>query len=70
MSMIVTRCPRTSREIATGIYAEPDTFHLLPDVPSKIQCPVCGEDHLWRKSEAWLGPARVRLNPCDISGAA
>ena len=61
MGMIITRCPQTSHEIVTGIDTDPDTFHLLPDVPSKVHCPHCGEEHVWHKSEAWLGPARVRL---------
>ena len=54
MSMITIRCPRTSREIATGIETVADTFNTLPDIPAKVQCPECGEEHQWRKSQAWL----------------
>ncbi len=56
MCMITTRCPQTWREIATGIDTDADTFKKLPDVPAKLLCPACGEQHVWRKSEAWLAP--------------
>ncbi|MDP9137587.1 MAG: hypothetical protein M3N38_05355 [Pseudomonadota bacterium] len=54
MCMITTRCPRTWREIATGIDTDPDTFKNLPDVLARLSCPACGEEHFWRTSEAWL----------------
>jgi hypothetical protein len=59
--MITTRCPRTWREIATGIDTDPDTFKKLPDVPSKLLCPFCGEVHVWSKAQAWLAPEPPRL---------
>jgi hypothetical protein len=52
--MITTRCPRTWREIPIGIDTDADTFKRLPDVPGKLICPECGEEHIWRKADAWL----------------
>ena len=56
MSMITTRCPRTGREIPTGIETDPDSFEKIPDIPAKVRCPACGDEHEWRKSQAWLEP--------------
>jgi hypothetical protein len=64
MSMIVTRCPRTWREISTGIDTDPDSFRSIPDVPSPLRCPVCGVQHTWRKSQSWLAHEK------DLKGAA
>ena len=58
MSMITTRCPRTLRDIATGIETDPDSFKKLPDIPSTLTCPACGERHEWRPSQAWLALER------------
>ena len=54
MSMITTSCPRTWRATATGIETDVSSFNQLPDVQSKFQCLVCGDQHVWRPSQAWL----------------
>jgi hypothetical protein len=59
MSMIMTRCPRTWREIAAGIDTDPTSYKNLPDLPSKLQCPACGDEHVWRKSQTWLAHGRL-----------
>ena len=64
MSMIITRCPRTWREIATGIDTDPYSFKSLPDIPANVKCPACGNQHKWRKSEAWLA------SETELEGAA
>ena len=59
MSMIITRCPWTGQEIATGIDTDPSSFKCLPDIPADVHCPACGRQHPWRKSQAWLAHDRA-----------
>ena len=72
MSMITTSCPRTWRATATGIDTDPDSFNQLPDVQSRFQCPVCGDQHVWRPSQAWLAhePQFWFVNEPLVMGAA
>ena len=54
MSVIMIRCPKTGREISTGIECEGDDFKKLPFVIAQTACPSCGCEHSWSKSDAWL----------------
>jgi len=55
MGAVMIRCPRTGRAVSTAIETEPSVFNRLPDVPSRMRCPLCGEEHIWSAREAWLG---------------
>jgi hypothetical protein len=56
MSTITIQCPRTGQPISTGIETDEYSFTQLPgDVPSHARCPLCGQAHVWRKRDAWLG---------------
>jgi hypothetical protein len=48
------RCPKTGRELSTGIEMDAATFEQLPDIRSRIKCPICNVDHIWSTSAAWL----------------
>ena len=52
--MVMTRCPQTGHEIATGVTCDWATFNRLSDEPRRLRCPTCGEEHVWNVSEAWL----------------
>jgi hypothetical protein len=54
MSVIMTRCPETGSEISTGIECDGETFDKLPFVIAQTVCPICGREHSWSKSAAWL----------------
>ena len=54
-SVVMVRCPATSRELSTGVEMDVATFERLPDIRSRIKCPVCNLDHDWSTREAWLG---------------
>jgi hypothetical protein len=54
MSEIRIRCPETGSEISTGIECDGVTFGQLPFIISQVECPLCGKQHSWSKSEAWL----------------
>ncbi len=61
MSAVMIRCPSTGRSVSTAIETEPSVFRQLPDVEARMHCPVCGQDHVWTTSAAWLsgGPRLV-----------
>ena len=53
--VVMVRCPATSRELSTGVEMDAATFERLPDIRSRIKCPVCNLDHDWSTRDAWLG---------------
>jgi hypothetical protein len=39
-------------------------FSRLPEVKARMICPVCGDEHVWSASEAWLDePSLVPKKP-------
>jgi hypothetical protein len=54
MSMLLIRCPRTGKEVSTGIETDADSFRRIADVLAFAHCPHCGLDHAWWHDEAWL----------------
>ena len=54
-SVVMVRCPATGRELSTGVEMDAETFERLPDIRSRMRCPVCSLDHDWSTREAWLG---------------
>jgi hypothetical protein len=55
MNMVMIQCPRTGRPIPTGIKTDKHSFNQLPeDIRSRARCPLCGQDHGWRKKDAWF----------------
>jgi hypothetical protein len=60
MASVMIVCPETRREIYTGIETDEASFARLPDVLSRTQCPVCGEEHVWTKKNAWLSSKRLK----------
>lgn len=54
MSAVMIRCPNTGRAVSTQIETEPAIFAHLPEVDSRMRCPVCGADHVWSMRDAWL----------------
>jgi hypothetical protein len=60
MASVMIACPETSREIYTGIETDDASFARLPDVPSRTQCPICGQEHVWSRESAWLSTKRLK----------
>jgi len=54
MGMLMIRCPRTGREVSTGIKIEPESFKTLPVFFSRSFCPICRVDHEWFAQQAWV----------------
>ena len=66
MGTVMIRCPRTGQSISTGIEMEPSVLGHLPLVQAWRRCPVCGEEHAWDASSAWLSePSLAPENNTD-----
>jgi hypothetical protein len=52
MGVLMIECPRTGREVSTGI--ETIDVDRLPAVRATTVCSACGRVHEWTKNEAWL----------------
>lgn len=63
MSSVMIRCPNTGCFVSTAIETEPSVFHSLPEVASRMQCPACGQEHVWWTSSAWLADEPRRVEP-------
>jgi hypothetical protein len=54
MSSVMIRCPITGEPASTAIEVEPSVFRKLPKISARMLCPVCGQEHVWAMSSAWL----------------
>ena len=54
MSTVMIRCPETGHAVSTQIDTEPSIFSALPQVEAHTLCPICGHEHVWTRSDAWL----------------
>jgi predicted RNA-binding Zn-ribbon protein involved in translation (DUF1610 family) len=70
MSSVMIRCPSTGRPVATGIETEPAVFRRLPRVAARMQCPACGEEHVWNIGTAWLAGEPEPAEPVQGTAAA
>lgn len=66
MGTVMIRCPRTDRAVSTEIETEEQDFKRLPDVPSRLSCPACGEIHIWTRRDAWLSDAQPDRQMADV----
>jgi hypothetical protein len=48
------RCPRTSREVDSGIDTDRDTRFLARLFSIRVRCPICGDLHEWRVAAGML----------------
>ena len=52
---LLIKCPKTGRELSTGIQVEADEASNLPQVACETRCPHCGSVHFWLPREAkWV----------------
>jgi hypothetical protein len=56
MGSIMIRCPQSGREIPTGIEMDVAEFQRAPVFFSRVQCPVCDQQHEWFAKDAWVSP--------------
>jgi hypothetical protein len=54
MARVVTRCLRTGQPIPTGLDISMVVFKSLPNISIPVHCQVCGNEHYWTPSSAWV----------------
>ena len=50
MGVLKVRCPETGREVSRD-RVDPESFAALPDKLPGSNCPLCGLEHVWLKSD-------------------
>jgi hypothetical protein len=63
--MLVIRCAQTGQEVPTGLIVDIHTFAGVPAGTSELQCPACGETHLWSIADATLAQANDTWSPAS-----
>ena len=54
MGTVMIRCPKTGREISTGMEADATSFSATPVFFARSYCPICRTEHEWFAKEAWV----------------
>jgi hypothetical protein len=55
MAAVMIKCPVTPHSFCTGLDVDSDeAFHALLDVAYHTDCPLCGNNHVWFKQNAWI----------------
>ncbi len=58
--MIVYTCPKTGRDISSGVLTDEDSFAHLPHERVTVKCTECGDLH-----EYWTSEARLASEPAS-----
>jgi|SRR5205814_9859396 endogenous inhibitor of DNA gyrase (YacG/DUF329 family) len=51
---VTIRCPRTGKNVPTGVAMDEESFKSATLKDNSVQCPHCGEMHTWQKKDAFL----------------
>jgi hypothetical protein len=51
---VMIKCPRTGRDIKTGIEADQASFGAMPVFFSRSFCAYCQVQHEWFAKDAWV----------------
>ena len=54
MGIVMIKCPRTGRDIPTGIVADRAAFNAAPVFFARAHCPLCRVEHEWFAADAWV----------------
>ena len=54
MGVVMIKCPKTGREISTGITADRVRFNSTPVFFASTYCPICRATHEWFAKDAWV----------------
>jgi hypothetical protein len=66
MGIVMIRCPRTGREISTGIKMSRTDFKRSPVFFARTYCPICSCEHEWFAKDAWVCE-RARTEPVVLA---
>jgi hypothetical protein len=67
MHEIMITCPETGKAISTGVFSDSKSLALTPFFVSHVQCPACGGQHSWSKSDAWLRDRAAPRQRSEVS---
>ena len=54
MGVVMIKCPKTGREISTGITTDRVRFNSTPVFFASTYCPMCRTTHEWFAKDAWV----------------
>jgi hypothetical protein len=54
MGIVMTRCPATGREIATGVTADRVSYGATPVFFALAYCRYCNTTHEWFARDGWV----------------
>jgi hypothetical protein len=54
MGVVMIKCPKTGREISTGITMDRVRFNSTPVFFASTYCPICRASHEWFAKDAWV----------------
>ena len=54
MGIVMITCPKTGRDISTGIEVDRDSFNATPVFYSRTFCRFCEVEHDWFAGDAWV----------------
>ena len=60
--MIIYTCPKTGRDVSSGVLTDEDSFARLPHEKVTVNCSECGDVHEYWTSEARLAPEPAPTN--------
>lgn len=56
MPMVMIKCPKTGKDVPTGIAMDKKSFDTSQMSGNRLRCPHCGDTHVWNKSDAYIPP--------------
>lgn len=54
MPMVKIKCPKTGRDVPTGIVMDLSVFNSVTLTNNGVKRPRCGETHVWGKQDAFM----------------
>ena len=54
MGILMIRCPRTGKDVPSGIETDSLSFERTPAFTGHFRCPLCRVDHEWSKIDGWV----------------
>jgi len=54
MGVVMIKCPKTGRDISTGMTVDRARFNSTPVFFANTYCPICRATHEWFAKDAWV----------------
>jgi hypothetical protein len=63
MNPLLFQCPKTERQVTTGIEIDMATLRNIQPVTVRLLCPHCYRTHEWKLTDGLIGESRVAKVP-------